>query len=84
MIKVALVVTIVSMGNLGIAPDVSIPVYYDSFEICNQQLDSLKQVVNATEMTNSKNNRVLRMENREYHHKSYIFWSCAITEQKQK
>ena len=49
MIKVALVVTIVSMGNLGIAPDVSIPVYYDNHETCNKQLDSLKQDVNAIE-----------------------------------
>tara|TARA_B100000029_G_scaffold283186_1_gene277075 strand:- start:391 stop:645 length:255 start_codon:yes stop_codon:yes gene_type:complete len=84
MIKVALVITIVYMGDLGKAPDVSIPVYYDSLEKCNQQLDSLKPDVNATELTDSNNNRVLRMENREYHHRSYIFWSCAITEQKQK
>tara|TARA_B100001741_G_C16243931_1_gene455326 strand:+ start:176 stop:430 length:255 start_codon:yes stop_codon:yes gene_type:complete len=84
MIKVALVVTIVSIGNLGKAPDVSIPVYYDNLKTCNKQLDSLKQDVNAIEITNSKNNRVLRMENREYHHRSYIFWSCVITKQKQK
>ena len=84
MIKVALVITIVSMGNLDKAPDISVPVYYDSIERCNQQLDSLKQDVNATELIDSNNNRVLRMENREYHHRSYIFWSCAITEPKQK
>ena len=82
MIKVALVVTIVSIGNPDKAPDISIPVYYDSLEKCNEQLDSLKDDVNAIEMTDSKNNRFLRIENREYHHRSYIFWSCAITKEK--
>ena len=81
MIKVALVITIVSISNLEKAPDISIPVYYDSIEECDKQLDSLKVEVNASDMVDNKNNRILMMENREYHHRSYIYWSCVPTKE---
>ena len=80
MIKIALVVTIISIPNPEKVPDITIPVYYDTLEQCNNQLDFLKDTVNAEEITNGKNNRTLRMLNREYHHPSYIFWSCVPTE----
>ena len=81
MIKVALVIAIISISNTEKAPDISIPVYYDSIEECDKQLDSLKAVVNASEMVDKKNNRILMMENREYHHRSYIYWSCTVTKE---
>ena len=82
MIKIALVVTIISISNPEKAPDITIPVYYNNIEQCNKQLDFLKETVNAEELLDNKNNRVLRMRNREYHHQSFIFWSCIQTKKK--
>ena len=82
MIKIALVVTIISISNPEKVPEITIPVYYKDFEQCNEQLDFLKKTVNAEELLDSKNNRMIRMHNREYHHQSFIFWSCISTEEK--
>ena len=82
MIKIALVVTIISISNPEKVPDITIPVYYNDLEQCNNQLDFLKETVNADELIDDKKNRILRMRNREYHHQSYIYWSCVTTEKK--
>ncbi len=82
MIKIALVVTIISISNPEKPPEVTIPVYYNDAKQCDEQLDFLKKTVNAEELSDSKNNRTLRMRNREYHHQSFIFWSCISTEEK--
>ena len=82
MIKVALVVTIISISNPNKAPDLTIPAYYKNTEECNNQLDFLKESINAEEILDSKKNRMLRIHNREYHHQSYIFWSCEKIEEK--
>tara|TARA_X000000950_G_scaffold262621_1_gene334080 strand:+ start:102 stop:362 length:261 start_codon:yes stop_codon:yes gene_type:complete len=82
MIKVALVVTIISISNPEKAPDITIPVYYNNIQECNDQLDFLKKTVNAEELLDNEKNRMLRMRNREYHHQSYIFWSCEETKKK--
>ena len=47
MIKIALVVTIVSISSPEKVPDITIPVYYNNIEQCNNQLDFLKETVNA-------------------------------------
>ena len=78
--KIALVVTIISLSNPEKIPDITIPVYYNNSKECNSQLDFLKETVNAKELLDNKKNRMLRMENREYHHRSYIFWSCVLTD----
>ena len=80
--KIALVVTIISLSNPENIPDITIPVYYNNAKECNSQLDFLKETVNAQEFLDSEKNRILRMKNREYHHQSYIFWSCVQTEEK--
>ena len=82
MIKIALVVTIISITNQEKTPDITIPAYYNDADECNNQLDFLKETVNGTELTDSNKNRMIRMKNREYHHQSYIFWSCVPTEKK--
>ena len=82
MIKVALVVTIISISNPEKAPDITIPVYYNNTQECNSQLDFLKDTVNAEEFLDTKKNRIIRIRNREYHHQSYIFWSCEQTKKK--
>ena len=80
MVKVALVISVVYMGSLSKSPDITIPAYYKNLEECHQQLDSLKEdLVDASDIFDSNNNRVLRIENREYHHRSYIFWTCSVT-----
>ena len=83
MIKVALVITMVSINNSDKPPDISIPVYYENLEECNKQLEFLKETVNATDILDSNNNRVLKMLNREYHNQSFIYWTCSITKKKQ-
>ena len=80
--KIALVVTIISLSNPEKTPDITIPVYYNNAKECNTQLDFLKKTVNAQEFLGSEKNRILRMKNREYHHQSYIYWSCVQTEKK--
>ena len=82
MIKIALVVTIISLSNQEKPPDITIPVYYNNLKECNSQLDFLKETVNAEEFLDAEKNRIIRMKNREYHHQSYIFWSCVQTEKK--
>ena len=82
MMKIALVVTIISLSNPEKIPDITIPVYYNNAKECNIQLDFLKKTVNAQEFQDSEKNRILRMKNREYHHQSYIYWSCVQTEKK--
>ena len=82
MMKIALVVTIISLSNPEKIPDITIPVYYNNANECNSQLDFLKETVNAQEFLDSKKNRILRMKNREYNHQSYIYWSCVQTEKK--
>jgi len=79
MIKIALTITIISINNPEKPPEINIPIFYNSLEECNKQLDFLKTEINATEITDSENNRILRLENREYHHRNYIFWSCLKT-----
>ena len=80
--KIALVVTIISLSNPEKIPDITIPVYYNNAKECNSQLDFLKKTVNAQEFLDREKNRILRMKNREYHHQSYIYWSCVQTEKK--
>ena len=82
MMKIALVVTIISLSNPEKVPNITIPVYYNDLEQCNNQLDFLKETVNADELIDDKKNRILRMRNREYHHQGYIYWSCVPTEKK--
>ena len=79
MLKTALVISIISIINPEKAPEISIPVYYKDKESCNKQLDLLKEEVNAEEITDSNGDRVLKLENREFHHRNYIFWSCINT-----
>ena len=79
MLKIALAITIVSISNPEKPPEITIPVFYSSLEECNNQLDFLKAEVNAIEIKDKENNRILRLENREYHHRNYIFWSCLKT-----
>ena len=79
MLKIALAITIVSISNPEKPPEITIPVFYSSLEECNKQLDFLKTEINATEIIDKENNRILRLENREYHHRNYIFWSCLKT-----
>ena len=79
--KFALVLTIVSIGNPEKVPDISVPVYYNTVEDCNKQLDFIKEQVNASEVLDSQNNRLLKMENREYHHRNYIYWTCSMTKE---
>ena len=43
MIKIALVVTIISLSNQEKPPDITIPVYYNNLKECNSQLDFLKE-----------------------------------------
>ena len=54
MIKIALVVTIISISNPEKVPDITIPVYYNDLEQCNNQLDFLKETVNADELIDDK------------------------------
>ena len=68
MMKIALVVTIISLSNPEKIPDITIPVYYNNAKECNSQLDFLKETVNAQEFLVGEKNRILRMKNREYHH----------------
>ena len=82
MIKIALVVTIISITNQEKTPDITIPAYYNDIKECDKQLDFLKETVNGKELLDSSKNRMIRMKNREYHHQSYIFWSCVPTEKK--
>ena len=70
MMKIALVVTIISLSNPEEIPDITIPVYYNNAKECNSQLDFLKKTVNAQEFLDSEKNRILRMKNRENHHQS--------------
>ena len=79
MIKVALTITIISITNPEKAPEISIAKFYDNMNKCYQQLDVLKNEVNADSIIDQNKNRVLRLENREYHHRNYIFWSCINT-----
>ena len=82
MMKIALVVTIISISNPEKVPNITIPVYYNNAQECDSQLDFLKDTVNAEEFLDGEKNRMIRMKNREYHHQSYIFWSCVQTEKK--
>ena len=45
MIKIALVVTIISISNPEKPPEVTIPVYYNDAKQCDEQLDFLKKTV---------------------------------------
>ena len=79
MIKIALIVSVISIANPGKAPNVDVATFYDSLQECHNRLDELKTEVNAIEITDNEKNRFLRLENREYHHRNYIFWSCKET-----
>ena len=59
--KIALVVTIISLSNPEKIPDVTIPVYYNNIQECNDQLDFLKRTVNAEELLDNEKNRMLRI-----------------------
>ena len=45
MIKIALVVTIISISNPEKPPEVTIPVYYNDAKQCDEQLDFLKKLL---------------------------------------
>ena len=64
MIKVALTITIISITNPEKAPEISIAKFYDNMNKCYQQLDVLKNEVNADSIIDQNKNRVLRLENR--------------------
>ena len=55
-----IVVTIISISNPEKVPDITIPVYYNDLEQCNNQLDFLKETVNADELIDDKKNRIYR------------------------
>ena len=76
MIKTALVIVITSVSNPQKAPDISVPIFYDSAEACQDQMDKLKENINAIEFFDNNNKRMLKFYNREYHHQSIIYWSC--------
>ncbi len=79
MLKTALLISIISITNPKKAPEISISAYYKDQKACYKQLDILKKEINAEEIIDKKGNRVLRLENREYHHRNYIFWSCLTS-----
>ena len=79
MVKTALIITIISITSPERAPETSVAKFYDNMDKCQQQLDVLREEVNADSIIDQNKKRVLRLENREYHHRNYIFWSCIKT-----
>ena len=76
MIKFALIITTISIANLQNPPEITIPAYYNTLDDCNNRLNSIQAEINADILIDNNKNKVIRLENREYHHRSYIFWSC--------
>ena len=60
MIKIALIVSVISIANPGKAPNVDVATFYDSLQECHNRLDELKTEVNAIEITDNEKNRFLR------------------------
>ena len=76
MLKVALIVLTVSISNPEQPPDISLPIFYNSITECQNQLDELKKDINAIEIFDKNNNRLLKFYNRGYRQEAVIYWYC--------
>ena len=79
---VALIVVITSISNPESKPDIKITSFYESLQVCHEKLDELKKNINAIEIENTENNRMLKMYNREYHKQGIIYWTCKEKQKK--
>tara|TARA_Y100000589_G_C26584191_1_gene399655 strand:+ start:237 stop:485 length:249 start_codon:yes stop_codon:yes gene_type:complete len=76
MIKVALIVVFTSFSNADKAPDVDISNFYKTMAECQNDLDQIKNSLNAQEVTIDGENRVLKLISREMHQQGVIHWFC--------
>lgn len=84
MIKVALIVIVISISNPEQPPDVSLPVFYKSMQECHNQMDELKNNINAIDAFDNNNNRILKLYNRGYKQEAVIYWYCTARNIEQK
>tara|TARA_Y100001978_G_scaffold101944_1_gene91166 strand:- start:192 stop:437 length:246 start_codon:yes stop_codon:yes gene_type:complete len=73
---IGLLYIVISLSEPAKPPLVYFTDSFDDMSKCQKKIDSLKKMINAKEVYDEENNRMLVIENREVYQKSMIYWVC--------